>query len=103
MFLNGVCLGWREKELNINFSVWNMIGHLKRKHFANVKLLIEFACIFFFLCIEDMAFLEETAKAVQVMVYTFVFLGVFVFKLCAHFRLPTRCRENGEKPRSLIL
>lgn len=32
----------------------------------------------FLLCTEDMAFLEETAKAVQVMVYTFVFLGVFV-------------------------
>jgi len=32
----------------------------------------------FFLCIEGMAFLEETAEAVQVLVYTFVFLGVFV-------------------------
>lgn len=31
-----------------------------------------------FLCIEGMAFLEETAEAVQVLVYTFVFLGVFV-------------------------
>ena len=34
-------------------------------------------CIIF-LCIEGMAFLEETAEAVQVLVYTFVFLGVFI-------------------------
>lgn len=46
--LNGVCLGRREKELNTNFSVWNMIGHLKRNHFVDVKLLIEFACVLFF-------------------------------------------------------
>lgn len=31
-----------------------------------------------FLCIEGMAFLEGTAEAVQVLVYTFVFLGVFI-------------------------
>lgn len=44
----------------------------------DVKLLIEFACVLFFLCIEGMAFLEGTAEAVQVLVYTFVFLGVFI-------------------------
>lgn len=50
-----------------------MIG-LKKKF----CLFVKSSHAYFFLLMKDMALLEETPEAVQIMVYAFVFLHIFV-------------------------
>ena len=79
VFLSGVCLGWREKELTISLFPLEYDRSLKKKKaFCECFLFVKSSHVYFFLLMKDMALLEETPEAVQIMVYAFVFLHVFV-------------------------